>query len=70
MIKVLQVIKDNIVYRRCEDCPESSEKFISTTKHPKIINGVIVCNDKRFITFNGLSWAFENGFKIKRFTIC
>lgn len=39
------------------------ESFISTTREPKIINGTIVSDQRRYIVFNGVEWAIKNGYK-------
>lgn len=63
MIKVIEVEKDGVVYSRCKKCSEKSEKFVSILPNP---------NNRGLIrhSFNGLDWAFKNGYKLKRFTIC
>lgn len=60
--KIISFKKNGVIYVPCKNCPDSAEKFISTTRHPKIINGKVVCNEKRKLAFNGIKWAIDNGY--------
>ena len=54
--KIVSFEKDGIIYERCKECPDSSEKFVSTTAHHKNSDGFIKSS------FNGIDWALNNGY--------
>jgi len=48
--------KGDIIFDR------NGDRFVSRTRHPKIINGRIVCPEKRKLAFETVSFGIRNGY--------